>query len=492
MRNFYNKLIIISCLLLFSGVLNSQTTITINSGATLTADYHSGPIYRSSATSSYRYSQFAYLYNASELSSLSGGSTLTKLAWNKTNVGATSISGKFKIYLKNSAVTSYTSATSFSSLIGGATLVYDNTSQNIPATTGFLDFILNTPFVYTGGSLEIMVDWSFPGGSSTAAFNWEKTTVASSILGYASSAAITTNLSTTSNSIGTLTNTRPTIQMTFTQAAACSGAPTGGTAVSNATSPICSGIPVSLSVTGSTTGVSGLSYQWESSSDNLTWGNITSATNSILSSTITSNTWYRRKITCSGIDDYSTSVQVLFNPATYASLPFSESFENTWIDGCGATGSQSIPNVNWRNTPVTGNNSWRRNDETTTNSGWSSTSGAYSPTFSAGAYSARIHTYSTSTPGSLDLYLDCNSGAATKQLSYDYINTSGSDSLKVFLSIDGGSTFNFIGTKNTTTTTWSNCLFRNKCINSFAITDVLLKLKSLNISSTGASASLMK
>ncbi len=237
----------------------------------------------------------------------------------------------------------------------------------------------------------------------------------------------------------------------------CSGTPTTGIISSNSTT-VCAGSSVSFS-SSTYTIATGMTYRWQTSATGSDpWTNTTTTSASSYSFTFSTPVWVRRVDTCTNTGQFaiSNAVQISINAATYASLPFTESFEATWIDGCGATGSQSIPNVNWRNTPVTGNNSWRRNDETTTNSGWSSTSGAYSPTFSAGAYSARIHTYSTSTPGSLDLYLDCNSGAATKQLSYDYINTSGSDSLKVFLSIDGGSTFNFIGTKNTTTTTWSN------------------------------------
>ena len=202
-----------------------------------------------------------------------------------------------------------------------------------------------------------------------------------------------------------------------------------------------------------------MTYRWQTSATGSDpWTNTTTTSASSYSFTFSTPVWVRRVDTCTNTGQFaiSNAVQISINAATYASLPFTESFEATWIDGCGTTGSKSIPNNSWRNTPTTGNNSWRRNDETTANSGWGSTAGGYTPTFSEGAYSARIHTYSTSTPGSLDVYLDCSSGAASKQLSYDYINTSGSDSLKVFLSTDGGNNFTFIGTKNTTTTTWSS------------------------------------
>jgi hypothetical protein len=237
----------------------------------------------------------------------------------------------------------------------------------------------------------------------------------------------------------------------------CSGTPTTGIISSNSTT-VCAGSSVSFS-SSTYTIATGMTYRWQTSATGSDpWINTTTTTPGSLTFTFSTPVWVRRVDTCTNTGQFaiSNAIQISINAATYASLPFTESFEATWIDGCGTTGSKSIPNNSWRNTPTTGNNSWRRNDETTANSGWGSTAGGYTPTFSEGAYSARIHTYSTSTPGSLDVYLDCSSGAASKQLSYDYINTSGSDSLKVFLSTDGGNNFSFIGTKNTTTTTWSS------------------------------------
>ncbi|MCZ2356552.1 MAG: hypothetical protein LC115_07690, partial [Bacteroidia bacterium] len=51
---------------------------------------------------------------------------------------------------------------------------------------------------------------------------------------------------------------------------------------------------------------------------------------------------------------------------TYATLPYSESFESwTNSSACGS-GSSDIPTANWLNSPNTGNNSWRRNDQGST------------------------------------------------------------------------------------------------------------------------------
>ncbi len=238
----------------------------------------------------------------------------------------------------------------------------------------------------------------------------------------------------------------------------CSGTPVAAT-VTGPASAVCGGATFTLSATGyPSASVTGITYRWQSSTDNINWVNTTGTTPASFATSTNVNTYYRLVDTCTNGNAFAVSnvVLVTINAATYAAVPFTEGFEATWIDGCGTTGSKSIPNNSWRNTPTTGNNSWRRNDESTTNSGWTSTSGAYSPTFTEGAYSARIHTYSTTASGSLDLYLNCSTGSATKQVSYDYINTSGSDSLRAFLSTDGGINFTPIGSKNTTVAAWTN------------------------------------
>ncbi len=303
------KFLFLGALVLTFFFAHAQSTMIIGTGTALTPDHQSGPIYRSSSTSTYDYSQYAYLYTASELASISMGYNITGLAWNKTNTGATVSGGKFKIYLKNSTATSYTTATTFSTLIAGATLVYDNSNTNIPATTGFQQFDFLSPFVYGGGSIEIMVDWDISvvaGDPTTADFSWQKTTVQSKILGYSNFSPITTALSPTNNSIADITNTRPVIEITYSlPATPCSGTPAGGIIAS--IDSICPGINFTLSVTGASSGVSGLTYQWQSSADNISWNNIGTSSNESLQVSQTANTFYRRIIFCGVNSDTSTA-----------------------------------------------------------------------------------------------------------------------------------------------------------------------------------------
>ena len=95
--------------------------------------------------------------------------------------------------------------------------------------------------------------------------------------------------------------------------------------------------------------------------------------------------------------------------------------------------------ANWSSNPTTGNNSWRRQDDGIAGN-WNGTgSGIVSPLTGAGC--ADFHSYfaPNGSKGSLDLYV--NLSAINYTLSFYYKNVSGSDSMVLFLSTDGGSTF---------------------------------------------------
>lgn len=92
----------------------------------------------------------------------------------------------------------------------------------------------------------------------------------------------------------------------------CVAPPTAGT-VTASSNPICAGSPLTLSLTGSSTG-SGLSYQWQESTDNVTFTDITGATNNSFSTSIFANTYYRCIVTCSGQDDTTSSLLVSIAP----------------------------------------------------------------------------------------------------------------------------------------------------------------------------------
>jgi subtilisin-like proprotein convertase family protein len=230
----------------------------------------------------------------------------------------------------------------------------------------------------------------------------------------------------------------------------CSGTPTGGTTTSTL-NPVCASVSFTLGITGSTTGVTGITYQWQSSPDNITYNNIGGATSSTLTTTETASTYYQCVVTCSasGLSMPSAPLLVNANTPTYATIPYTETFESSWINGCG---TKDIPTNNWRNSPLTGNNSWRRQDEGST-AGWSSSSGIVTPSGSTGAANFHSFNASSGTVGTLDMYVNLST-ASPVTLKFNYQNSSGTDQMQVFLSTDGGATFgSALGTY--TTGTWA-------------------------------------
>lgn len=237
---------------------------------------------------------------------------------------------------------------------------------------------------------------------------------------------------------GARSTTTPDIGAVEFVTAACTTPPVPGTVVSTA-NPICAGLNFSLSLNGGTAG-SGQTYQWQSSPDNVTYTNITGAVGAVYATSQTSSTWYRVAVTCGGTTVFSAPLLINTTAVAYATLPFTESFEDPWINGCD---TRDIPNNFWRSQPTTGNNSWRRFDDGASGAWTSPAAGAYNPPATHGSYSARFHSFfaSSGSVGALDFYVNCNTGIPTKRLRFDYINTSGSDTMQVLLSTDGGLTF---------------------------------------------------
>ena len=163
---------------------------------------------------------------------------------------------------------------------------------------------------------------------------------------------------------------------------------------------------------------------------------------------LTPNTTYTVSVTsnCAG-STTSTATTVTFTTgcaaAPYATVPYTQTFESTWASACG---TRDVPDANWRSTPLTGNNAWRRYDDGA--SVWSGTSGGYTPAGSnaggaSSLFSARFNSFNATSGlmGQLDLSVNAGGTAGTPILTFDYINTSGTDKIEVLLSTDGGTTF---------------------------------------------------
>jgi hypothetical protein len=474
----------------FSAIGIFAQTIIVGTGASTSGTNDNGnPIYRSSAGSAFNFSQSVQLYTAADLAALGGAVNLTKVAFFKSTAFtlAPGRSATLKIYLKNSTTSSLNGLQTLPTWLAGATQVYNNTNllpADIPAVAGFVTFDFTaTPFVYLGGNLEVAIDWAMNAGASpaaTGAFQWTYDAVTGpQAAGTSSNVTIATALATTQLR-------RYRAEFTYTPlATACSATPLAAS-ISASNASVCVG-GLSKLVATAPIAESGITYQWQSSSNvGGPFSNILGATTYFYDAVVTAPTYYRLVTGCTPSSLTSNSNDVLVNVSAtpYASIPVNESFEAAWLTTCvSAPLGQDQVGVNWLSIPQSGNNSWRADNTTAALSGWTGTGGAYSPAFSNGARSARFHTFNSpaGTAGSLDLYVNL-SPVGTKQLSFDYINTSGADSISVLLSTDGGQTFNLIASKIISATwapitasissTSATCVVRFKAVSDFGTTDL--------------------
>lgn len=91
----------------------------------------------------------------------------------------------------------------------------------------------------------------------------------------------------------------------------CVAPPTAGVAISSVAN-VCPGINFNLNLSGSTI-AAGLSYQWQVSSNNINFTNISGATAINYTTSQTSNSYYRCLVFCTGVPDSSSSVYVTTN-----------------------------------------------------------------------------------------------------------------------------------------------------------------------------------
>ncbi|MGZ4048638.1 MAG: HYR domain-containing protein, partial [Bacteroidia bacterium] len=139
-----------------------------------------------------------------------------------------------------------------------------------------------------------------------------------------------------SNSLATIpaANTK----IVFTPPAVCSGTPVAGTATAT-TSSFCASGSTTVTLTGYSSGVAGISFQWQNSTDGgTTWNNISGATSSTYTTpTLTSTTKYLCVVKCnsSGLTANSSIATININTAPVISCPSNIS-ANTAAGTCGA------------------------------------------------------------------------------------------------------------------------------------------------------------
>ena len=154
----------------------------------------------------------------------------------------------------------------------------------------------------------------------------------------------------------------------FTPPVPCTGIPNGGV-VSIARQNVCSGAtPATISVGNVNSGLSGISYKWQESTDNVTWTDVAGATTGITLSYTPpvysgTNKYYRLKTTCSngGGVAYSTVSEVTGSatPLSVSSLVFTgvtdSSMTINWLNGGGNRRMVLLSDTDNFTNPVDGN-----------------------------------------------------------------------------------------------------------------------------------------
>ncbi|MDT0558940.1 T9SS type A sorting domain-containing protein [Ichthyenterobacterium sp. W332] len=185
------KLLLIAMLLVSS--VDAQTlTLGTNQSSSATR----GPFQRSDDGSSSVYSRGVLHYTSAELAPLTSSATISQINFDlgSTNIITASGDATMVIYMKNSNTTDVVdNPTDWAVAIDGSVVVGSytfNTANNFPGSEGFMSFILDTDFAYTGGSLEIAVEWDCSNlvpadpmqpnllfsGNGSLNWHWEQTT----------------------------------------------------------------------------------------------------------------------------------------------------------------------------------------------------------------------------------------------------------------------------------------------------------------------------
>ncbi len=413
------------------------------------------------------------VYTAAEITAGGGApGNITALSWDISQVGLTGSGG---LGLTNYVVKmAHTTATNAATHNTTTLTTVKNAFAYNPIVTGWGLITFDTPFLWDGTS-NILVDvcWGVnPGWNGSGQVWMYNETVINSTRGISEDP---TNQCANNTDATIAGKARVKFDMPLIP---CSATLAGGTAVS----PSLCAAPINLSVNNSTI-ASGLTYQWQYSPDGIaTYTNVASATlpDLVLNAPIQYG-FYRRTVTCTAASSTATSTTIFVKKQAYAVLPFMENFNTGWQTFCtlGTTfNSLDIPSstgvdVYWKNTPLIGNNSMRRQNEGN-GAGWRfyflnplGPDPNYSPIQPFGSTdpvsttegAATFHSWGAvaGTTGALDLYLDCSTGGpGPKRVSFKYNNLNvnpiipnsnlpNNDVLTCQVSINGGP-FSTLGT----------------------------------------------
>ena len=184
MKKFYNSFLTRNLLLVFllTTVFNlateAQITAQIGTGTSIPANTLYSPVYRFSATSTTTGSRNNIVFTQAEMTAagIPAGAVIQSIQFHKTNAANFLIPAQHSVYMANTTNTSLATTLTWASDLSTHTQVYTNNNFNLPLAAGWVTWNI-TPFIYTGGSLEIAMETAMTGGGTGATdkFEWEFT-----------------------------------------------------------------------------------------------------------------------------------------------------------------------------------------------------------------------------------------------------------------------------------------------------------------------------
>ncbi len=337
------KLLIALLVFAFNNLVAQTDSISVGAnsggGSSNSANNTYGPMM--SNTSGALWNRHAYIYPSSLYTSLVSGTSLNAISFPRTTATFTfgTLAGtvSFKIYLKNTTATDFgANNADWTTETTGATLVYNGTSADIMSIVGnsygLKKFPFTNNFVYTGGNIEMLVEYT---QSSAAAgdvvWNYDKTTnipaYATNQVKYATGAGNTPSTTT----LNTSASAHPAMLLYF-KGAGCTGKPNAGNIpyLINA----CQGSYTALNVTGYTADL-GIHLQWQQANTGSgPWTNVVGGSTDTLTYYITPNlyntTYYRVKVTCGySLDSAFTNTDTINITHQPSILPLLMGFNST-------------------------------------------------------------------------------------------------------------------------------------------------------------------
>lgn len=292
------KFVLSTLLVLFIQFLSAQVTIpagNLHSGGMTNA------VWRKPLGSFFGYERSALLFRQSEIGVLG---QITSIAFYcDTSIhspGKTPV----KVYMSEQTDSVFLANTTVAAEEAGMQLVFNDTLQSSAFVSGQWTVItLSSPFLkVTPRPLKIVVETNAGGTGNENSLSksfYHFSTGFNNFQYWSADNTPPTN-------VGVRSLMRPNIQIGMTAVSACSGTPTAGTTLSSVDTT-CSA--VSLSLTGNSA-ASGLTYQWQDSTAGGAWISIPYANFSTYNTSITADTWFRCKVSCSSQSDYSSVKEV--------------------------------------------------------------------------------------------------------------------------------------------------------------------------------------